>query len=47
MEREKEVMNSRKRKRENVLFFPNVKLQKKVAAFGRKRRNKKAVFYMF
>ena len=35
-EREKEIMNSRKRKSENVLFFPNVKLQIGQVLFGKK-----------
>ena len=47
MEREKEVMNSRKRKRENVLFFPNVKLQKRLPLLDRKEEMKRRFFTYF
>lgn len=46
-EREKEIMNSRKRKRENVLFFPNVKLQKGQVLFGKKEEIIRWVFIYF
>lgn len=35
-EHDKENVKSGKRKRENVLFFPNVKLQKGQVLFGKK-----------
>ena len=46
-EREKEIMNSRKRKRENVLFFPNVKLQKGQLLLGKKEEIIRWVFIYF
>ena len=46
-EREKEIENSRKRKRENVLFFPNVKLQKRLLLLGEKEEIKRQFFTCF
>ena len=46
-ERGKEIMNSLKRKRENVLFFPNVKLQKGQVLFGKKEEIIRWVFIYF
>lgn len=46
-ERGKEIMNSRKRKRENVLFFPNVKLQKGQVLFGKKEEIIRCFFIYF
>lgn len=46
-ERGKEIMNSRKRKRKNVLFFPNVKLQKGQVLFGKKEEIIRCFFIYF
>lgn len=46
-ERGKEIMNSIKRKRENVLFFPNVKLQKGQVLFGKKEEIIRCFFIYF
>lgn len=46
-ERGKEIMNSLKRKRENVLFFPNVKLQKGQVLFGKKEEIIRCFFIYF
>ena len=46
-ERGKEIMNNRKRKRENVLFFPNVKLQKGQVLFGKKEEIIRCFFIYF
>ena len=40
-------MNSRKRKRKNVLFFPNVKLQKGQVLFGKKEEIIRCFFKYF
>lgn len=46
-ERGKEIMNSRKRKRKNVLFFPNVKLQTGQVLFGKKEEIIRCFFIYF
>ena len=40
-------MNGRKRKRKNVLFFPNVKLQKGQVLFGKKEEIIRCFFIYF
>ena len=45
--REKEIVNGRKRKRENVLFFPNVKLQRRLPLWGKKEEIERRLFTYF